>query len=112
MKIRFNDFSTVTVSKTYSSEIISSNDLTEKAFELFKTKFNFSKSVRLIGVSLQNVTTEEKGELSLFDFDDFEEKDEIQKREEKMAKVEKAIFDLESKIPGIKIISADRMKRE
>lgn len=98
VKIRFGDFSTITVSKTYDTTFSSIKDLSEKAIKLFETRFVPEKGLRLLGISLQNVVDESKRVLTLFDEED-----------NKLGKVEKTIFEVESKIPGIKIISADKL---
>jgi len=95
VKIRYGDFSTISISKTFDSNFSSANDLFEKSLNLFKSRFSKEKGLRLLGIALQNVIDEKNRIPMLFE----EEPD-------KYSKIEKAIFELEEKIPGIKICSA------
>ena len=96
IKIRYGDFTTVSVQETYDMSITSAHDFFEKAKVLLNRKLDSSKGVRLLGVSFENVTSLcEPEQQPLFDFG-----------EKKRSKIEKAIFDLEEKNPAIKITKA------
>ncbi len=96
IKIRYGDFTTVSVQETYDMSITSAHDFFEKAKVLLNRKLDSSKGVRLLGVSFENVTSlSEPEQQPLFDFG-----------EKKRSKIEKAIFDLEEKNPAIKITKA------
>ena len=93
VKIRFGDFSTITVRQTYKSEIESIQDLFEKSNALFKSKFQAQKGLRLLGIGLQNLYDETERETTLFDTEETTAE----------TKIEKAIGLLEKKFPNIKI---------
>lgn len=93
VKIRFGDFSTITVRQTYKSEIASIQDLFEKSNALFKSKFQAQKGLRLLGIGLQNLYDETERETTLFDTEETTAE----------TKIEKAIGLLEKKFPNIKI---------
>ena len=99
VKIRFGDFSTITARETFSSEIASIQDLSEKSTALFRSKFHARKGIRLLGVSLQNAYDESKRDISLFDTEQsFAE-----------SKIEKAIAALEKKFPNARLGTAGDM---
>lgn len=95
VKIRFEDFSTVTVQET--GEFITSGDmLFEKAKKLLEKKFSITKGIRLLGVGVQNVEKGLEGNQGvLFDFG-----------EKKKMALEKAVLKLKSKHPEAKIQKA------
>ena len=96
LKIRYEDFTTVSAQETSNRYISSTEDLFERVRKLSKKKLQNGKGVRLLGVSLQNAECEGtpvQGEL--FDFG-----------EEKKRKVEDAIFKTQTKHPQIKIVKA------
>ena len=95
VKIRFEDFSTVTVQET--GEFITSGDmLFEKAKKLLEKKFSITKGIRLLGVGVQNVEKGLEGNQGvLFDFG-----------EKKKMALEKAVLKLKSKHPETKIQKA------
>lgn len=96
LKIRYSDFTTVSIQETSTKEISSIDDLFERAKRLFKKKYDFSRPVRLLGIGLYNV--EKKSlprQAELFDYQD-----------EKKRKIEEAIIKLETKNPKIKITKA------
>lgn len=96
VKIRYEDFTTVSVQQTYPTSILTIDTLFNYAKELFERKFETGRGVRLIGIALCNIENEERPyQQSLFDDDN-----------EKKQKVEKAILNLEKKHPEIKIRKA------
>lgn len=96
IKIRYDDFSTVTVQDTQSSSVSSMEDLFERSKRLFWKKYDPNRSIRLLGVGLQNVESTSLPEQGkLFDFGD-----------EKRRKVEQAVLEAQKKNPGIKITKA------
>ena len=96
VKIRYEDFTTVSVQSTYKRAFASLDDMYEKVCNLFKSKYNFGKGIRLLGVGAQNL---EKGSNSavpeLFDFG-----------EEKKQKIEEAVLNLQKKNPKSEIKKA------
>ena len=96
VKIRYEDFSTVSIQKTYSKNILTLDFLYKAVKELFEEKWEKGRGVRLLGVGLENIEKEEKPyQQDLFD-------DGSEKRQ----KVEKAILNLEKKHPEIKVHKA------
>lgn len=96
VKIRYEDFTTVSIQQTYPTSILTIDTLFNCAKELFERKFENGRGVRLIGIALCNIENEERPyQQSLFDDDN-----------EKKQKVEKAILNLEKKHPEIKIRKA------
>ena len=100
IKIRYEDFSTVSIQQTYSQSILTLDSLYIAAKELFERKYERGRGIRLLGVALENIeATEQNSQPSLFD-----------DGTEKKQKVEKAILNLEKKHPGIKIHKARLLK--
>lgn len=96
IKIRYEDFTTVSCQATYQRYISSVDDLFEKAKLLFTKKNTQNKGIRLLGVGLSNL---ERGtspaQTELFDFGD-----------EKKQKLEKAVLEIHKKDPKSKVIKA------
>ena len=96
VKIRYENFVTVSAQETSLHEISSIDDLFERSKKIFYKKADSSKGIRLLGIALQNTESATNPRQSeLFDFG-----------EEKKRKVEEAVLKTESKIPGIKITKA------
>ena len=96
VKIRYEDFSTVSIQQTYPSCVLTLDSLYSAAKELFEKKYERGRGIRLIGIALENIeTTERTYQQSLFD-----------DGSEKKQNVEKAILTLEKKHPEIKIHKA------
>ena len=93
LKIRYEDFSTVSVQSTSERFVSSVDDLFERIKSLFKKKYDGKSGIRLLGVGLQNiedVSTPHQQEL--FDFG-----------EEKKRRLENAILKAQEKNPSLKI---------
>lgn len=96
LKIRYEDFTTVTVTESSSRIVSSIEDLFERARRLFNKKYERGRGIRLLGLGLQNVNDgleSEQGEL--FDFG-----------EKKQRSVEKTVLKLHQKSPGTKLKKA------
>ncbi len=96
LKIRYDDFSTVTAQCSLDSDISSVDDFYERIKQLFYTKYDNRFGIRLLGAGLYNTESSllpSQGQL--FDFG-----------ENRKKKVEQAILNAEDKIPGIKITKA------
>ncbi len=101
VKIRYEDFTTVSIQETYSQYILTLDSLFSHARELFEHKYERGRGIRLIGIGLENVDTEQKPvQQSLFD-----------DGSEKIQKVENAILKLEQKHPGLKIHKARMLQK-
>lgn len=100
VKIRYDDFSTVSIQETSEMNIANSDDLYERCMRLFEKKYDDKKSIRLIGISVEKLeSTSIPQQETLFDFGN-----------KKKSKVEKAIFDMESKNPALKMKKARLLK--
>ena len=101
VKIRYEDFSTVSIQETYPQSILTLDALYEKAKELFEKKYERGRGIRLLGIALENIEkTERTYQPGLFDDDN-----------EKKQNVEKAILNLEQKHPDIKIHKARMLEK-
>lgn len=96
VKIRYGDFTTVSIQETSFDYITSSDDLFERAKKLFESKVISSKGIRLLGAGISNLEyTDEKPEQFLFDFG-----------QKKKQAVENAILKIQKKNPGVSITKA------
>lgn len=96
VKIRYEDFSTISIQHTFEEYVSSSDDLFEKARALFEKKYEFGRGIRLIGVGLENVQDQNAPvQEVLFDFG-----------EKKKKAVENAILKMTAKHPEIKVKKA------
>ncbi len=96
LKIRYDDFTTVSVQSSSDRYVSSVDDLFERVKILFDKKYDGRSSIRLFGVALQNLEEENAPrQQELFDFGD-----------EKKRKVEEAILKAQEKNPGLKITKA------
>lgn len=99
IKLRYGDFTTISIQTTPVKPIYSSIDVYNISRELLKSKYNGS-GVRLIGVALQ----------SIYDGSDVEQQDFFSEKEEKERKLEKTIIELKKK--GSKLVKARNLKEE
>ncbi len=96
IKIRYEDFTTVSTRQTYDEYVSSTDDLFEKAKALFEKKYEFGRGIRLLGVGLDNVQDENAPvQEVLFDFG-----------AKKKQAVESAILKMSAKHPEIKVKKA------
>jgi len=58
LKIRYSDFSTVNVQKTFQEPVLTLNDFYRHVIDLFHKKYQRGRGVRLIGAGLANLTEE------------------------------------------------------
>ena len=95
LKIRYGDFSTITVQETCENDILSCEDLFERVKRLFAKKYNENAGgIRLLGVGVQNIGN------SLYQSEFFNEKSE------KKRKLEQSILAIKTKNPDITIKKA------
>lgn len=100
IKIRYDDFTTVSVQETSDRDFSSVDDMYERAKKLFYKKYEAGRGIRLLGVAAQN--TEDASaprQNDLFDFG-----------ESKKRKVEEAILKQLEKNPKIRITKARMMQ--
>ena len=97
VKIRYEDFTTLSVSATEDAVITSADDLFMRAKAAFERKYDSRKGIRLLGVAAEHVMDAAEGgtQEALFDFG-----------EKRKQAVEAAILELQSKHPDIKIKKA------
>ena len=101
VKIRYEDFTTVSIQQTYNKSILTLDSLYSAAKELFERKYERGRGIRLIGIALENIEeTERSVQQSLFD-----------DGSEKKQNVEKAILSLEKKHPELKIHKARMLEK-
>lgn len=100
LKIRYEDFSTVSIQQTFDKNIMNLDSYYDILKDLFETKWEKNRGVRLIGVGLENIEKEDKT-LQQELFDDGSEKKQ---------KVEKAILQMSQKHPELKIHKARMMQ--
>ena len=96
VKIRYEDFKTVSIRETTESPVTNADDLFERCKRLFGKKYESGKGIRLLGVcaaNVENTSVPVQGEL--FDFGNA-----------KKAKVEQAIFNMENKNPALRLRKA------
>ncbi|WP_366936411.1 DNA polymerase IV [uncultured Treponema sp.] len=96
LKIRYEDFTTVSVQETSERYISSVDDLFERAKKLLEKKRDTRLGIRLLGLAMQNLEDEDvPRQQELFDFG-----------EDKKRKVESAILKAQEKDPRLKITKA------
>lgn len=99
LKIRYEDFTTVTVTESGTRIVSSIEDLFERACRLFHKKYERGRGIRLLGLGLQNISDgleSQQGEL--FDFG-----------EKKLRSVEKTVLKLHQKNPSTKLKKARQL---
>lgn len=102
LKIRYEDFSTVSVQESSERYVSSVDDLFDRAKSLFEKKYNKKLGIRLLGVCLQNLENDnEPRSKELFDFG-----------EEKKRRLEQAILKAQQKDPSLKITKARLLGKE
>ena len=102
IKLRYEDFTTLTAQKTSKYRVTNSKSIYTAALELFKNKWNGFTPIRLIGLGVSGVVSEDyPDQLELFGEPD-----------DKKKKVEETITKLRKKIKNIKITKASLLKKD
>jgi DNA polymerase-4 len=99
LKLRWSDFSTISVQTTLARPVVSSTELFQIVRQMFHGKWGVGKAVRLVGVGLghlENAAGPEQGDL-------------FEGESEKQGKVEKALVALKKKHPGAIAVRASLM---
>lgn len=100
LKIRYEDFTTVSVQETSERAVNTQADFFERCRRLFKKKYEAGRGIRLLGVACEHVEPlDVPVQGQLFDFG-----------ESKQAKVEAAIYALQDRHPEIQIKKARVLK--
>ncbi len=102
LKLRYSDFTTVTIQKSLKHPVSSSDELFQIAGELLKKKWKGNREIRLIGLGLANVTERE----------DAEQKDLFEDSMNRKRKVEETIALIKEKISDVEITKASLLKRK
>ncbi len=100
LKIRYEDFTTVTIQETSTRSIASTDDLFTRITKLFNKKYENGRGIRLLGIATQNI--EDGSAASQQDLFDFENA--------KKAQLEKTVIELQKKNPTVKIRKARLLK--
>lgn len=96
IKIRYEDFSTVSIQEASERYVSSVDDFFDRVKNLFWKKYSGKLGIRLLGVCLQNLEDDTKPrEQNLFDFG-----------EEKKRALEQAILKAQQKDPNLKVTKA------
>ncbi|MCR5724717.1 MAG: DNA polymerase IV [Treponema sp.] len=96
VKIRYDDFSTVSIQDSSDRDVTSTDDMFDRVKRLFWRKYESGRGIRLLGVSAQNaVDANLPHQAELFDFG-----------EEKRRKLESAILKAKQKNPSLQITKA------
>lgn len=96
LKIRYEDFKTVSIQETGDYHITNADALYERSKRLLEKKYDRSRSIRLLGLCVSNVEVNGSSQQGqLFDFGDT-----------KKEKVERAIFNMENKNPALRVRKA------
>jgi DNA polymerase-4 len=88
IKIRYEDFTTVSARETAERPITTLNGLYDRLRSLFQKKYQAGRGVRLIGAGLGNLEAKNPGQGDLFD-----------RADEKEQRLEKSILEINKKFP-------------
>ncbi len=100
VKIRYDDFTTVSAQSSGAQNVTSVEDLFSRALKIFRQKYQAGRAIRLLGVTISNTSAAgEEKQNELFDFG-----------ESKRKAMEKAILKIERKNPEVKIHKARLLK--
>ena len=96
LKIRYDDFTTVSAQNTSLQNVTSVDDLFSRAVKIFREKYQAGRAIRLLGITINNTSdADAEKQNELFDFG-----------EKKRKAIEKTILKIEQKNPGVKIHKA------
>ncbi|MBQ9539748.1 MAG: DNA polymerase IV [Treponema sp.] len=102
LKIRYEDFTTVSVQETEDFSISNTDDMFDRCKKLFDKKYESGRGIRLLGISCDKV----------FSKDIPEQKGLFESGNEKKAKIEEMIYKMQDKNPEIKIRKARLIQGE
>lgn len=96
IKIRYDDFTTVSAQSSSQQNVTSVEDLFSRSLEIFRNKYQAGRAIRLLGITINNTSdADAEKQNELFDFG-----------EKKRKQIEKTILKIEQKNPGLKIHKA------
>lgn len=101
LKIRYEDFSTVSMQETTPYPIRNSDKIFEICRKLLAAKYEKGQNIRLLGVTCENLK-ENKMQENLFFFDE----------DEKKSKMETAVYKIQDAHPSIKIQKARLLEKK
>lgn len=100
VKIRYDDFTTVSAQSSSQQNVTSVEDLFSRAVKIFRSKYQAERGVRLLGITVNNTSAADaEKQNELFDFG-----------EKKRKAIEKAILKIEQKNPDVQIHKARLLK--
>jgi DNA polymerase-4 len=102
VKIRFADFTTLTLRRTQSRPVCSAEELRRHGSDLIKTKWDGAAPLRLVGIGLDAVETTlgvRQGELFQTEYD-------------RKGIVERTIFSMRQKNPRVRVVKASLLQRK
>lgn len=102
VKIRYEDFTTVSIQETSARIVSTADDLYTRAKRIFEKKYIIGQGIRLLGIAAQNL--EDKSVLVQTELFDFGEK--------KKSAVEKTIIEIQKKNPHIPVGKARLIKKK
>jgi DNA polymerase-4 len=101
LKLRFHDFTTVSVQKTIKHWVTSADELHAVAVQLLSTRWTSGTPIRLVGIGLSNLTSvETQGQLELFP-----------DRYARRGRMEEAVFRLQLKLGEGALTKASLMRK-
>jgi len=100
LKLKFEDFKSVTVQKTLTHYVSSSLELNNILLVLLHEKWKGSPKIRLLGVGFQDL---EKA-------DGFQQGELFQDEDQRKQKVEKSVFRMKNKFPDLPLTKASLLK--
>jgi len=89
LKIRYSDFSTITVRETFQAPVLTLNDFYKHTLNLFHKKYQQGRGIRLIGAGLMNLETGSSASQG----------DLFEKENEKERRLEESILSINAKFP-------------
>lgn len=96
VKIRYDDFTTISAQESSVQSVTSVEDLYSRALKIFRKKYTAGRGIRLLGITVNNTSDADSDKQNeLFDFG-----------EKKRRAIEKSILKLEQKNPSIQIHKA------
>jgi DNA polymerase-4 len=101
VKIRYQDFSTTTIQKTFPHDLTSTEEIKKLAFSLFSRRWDGHTPIRLLGVSATNILPgKAPAQMELFE-----------QPEDKKKKVETAVNLINQKMKKVKITRASLLDK-
>ena len=102
IKIRYDDFTTVSAQSSSPQNVTRVEDLFSRAVAIFRNKYQAGRGIRLLGITINNTSdADSEKQNELFDFG-----------EKKRKAIEKTILKIEQKNPGLEIHKARLLSKD